>query len=166
MDDVLIGEVLRTHGVAGGLKVYPLTADPRRFAELHEVILRKGKTIKRLEVVSARVQKDFVLLSLKGIENADQAEEFRGWEVRVDRSEVPPLKDGWYYFELEGMKVYEGEKFLGILSQVLETGSNDVYLVKGSYGEVCVPALKSVVKQVDVQAKRMEVILPPGLLED
>jgi 16S rRNA processing protein RimM len=166
MDEVLIGEVLRPHGVDGEIKVYPITTDPERFSKLHEVILRKGKIDQRFEVVSARVQMDQVLLALEGIESLEQAETFRGWEVRIDRSQVPPLEEGWYYFELEGMKVYEGDTLLGVLTQVLETGANDVYLVKGNKGELCIPALKSVVKHVDVKAKRMEVILPAGLLED
>ncbi|KJR48671.1 16S rRNA processing protein RimM [Desulfosporosinus sp. I2] len=166
MDEVLIGEVLRPQGYGGELKIYPLTTDPDRFLNLHEVTLRNGKNFKHLKIISARKQMEFVYLTVAGIESADTAEKYRGWEVRIDRSEVPPLKEGWYYFELEGMQVYEGDTLLGTLSQVLETGANDVYLVKGAKGELCVPALKSVVQSVDVPGRRMEVILPPGLLED
>lgn len=166
MDEVLIGEVLRPQGYGGELKIYPLTKDPDRFLNLHEVTLRNGKNFQHLKIISARKQMEFVYLTVEGIESADQAEKYRGWEVRINRSEVPPLKEGWYYFELEGMQVYEGDTLLGTLSQVLETGANDVYLVKGTKGELCVPALKSVVQSVDVPGRRMEVILPPGLLED
>ncbi|TGE32779.1 ribosome maturation factor RimM [Desulfosporosinus sp. Sb-LF] len=165
MDEVLIGEVLRPHGYEGELKIYPLTTDPERFLKLQEVFLRRGKIDQHFKIISARVQMDLVLLRVEGIDTIDQAEKYRGWEVRIDRSEVPPLKEGWYYFELEGMQVYEGDVLLGTLSQVLETGANDVYLVKGPKGELCVPALKSVVQHVDVQGRRMDVILPPGLLE-
>ncbi|MDP4125661.1 MAG: ribosome maturation factor RimM [Bacillota bacterium] len=163
MNEVLIGEVLRPHGNSGELKIYPLTTDPERFLKLQEVILRSGKIDQHFKIISARVQMDTVLLALKGIDSIDIAEKYRGWEVRIDRSEVPPLKEGWYYFELEGMQVYEGDILLGTLTQVLETGANDVYLVKGTKGELCIPALKSVVKHVDVLGRRMEVILPPGL---
>lgn len=163
MDEVLIGEVLRPHGLSGELRVYPVTNNPKRFLKLQEVILRQGKTNQHFKVIKARLQMENVLLAVEGIDTADQAEKYRGWEVRIDRSEVPPLKEGWYYFELEGMQVYEGEILLGTLSQVLETGANDVYVVKGSKGEICVPALKSVVQHVDVPGKRMDVILPPGL---
>ena len=166
MDEVLIGEVMRPHGLSGELKIYPLTTDSERFLKLREVILRRGEIDQRFKIISARMQMDLVFLTIEGIDSIDQAEKFRGWEVRIDRSEVPPLKEGWYYFELEGMQVYEGNELLGTLSQVLETGANDVYLVKGTKGEICVPALKSVVQHVDVSARRMDVILPPGLLED
>ena len=166
MDEVLIGEVMRPHGLGGELKIYPLTTDPKRFLKLREVILRRGEIDQHFKIISARMQMDLVFLTIEGIDSIDQAEKFRGWEVRIDRSEVSPLKEGWYYFELEGMQVYEGNELLGTLSQVLETGANDVYLVKGTKGEICVPALKSVVQHVDVSARRMDVILPPGLLED
>ncbi|AFM42520.1 16S rRNA processing protein RimM [Desulfosporosinus acidiphilus SJ4] len=166
MDEVLVGEVLRPHGVNGAMKVYPITSNRSRFSQLQEVILCKGELNQRFKVISARVQGDQVLLLVEGIESIEDAEKFRGWEVRIDRSEVPPLQEGWYYFELEGMKVYEGDTYLGVLSQVLETGANDVYIVKGKQGELCIPALKSVVKEVDVKGRRMDVALPPGLLED
>ncbi|HWQ71544.1 MAG TPA: ribosome maturation factor RimM [Desulfitobacteriaceae bacterium] len=165
MDEILIGEVLRSHGVRGELRIYPLTHNPNRFKKLKEVILCKGEVKKRLPVSNARVKDDYVLLSLEGISAMEQADFFQGWEVRIDRSEVPPLKEGWYYFELEGMKVFQGPDCLGTIVRVIQTGANDVYLVKGSQGEICIPALKSVVKNVDVTEKRMEVVLPPGLLE-
>lgn len=166
MDEVLIGEVLRPHGLSGEFRVYPVTNNPKRFLKLQEVILRHGETNQRFKVIKARLQMENVLLAVEGIDSPEQAEKYRGWEVRIDRSEVPPLKEGWYYFELEGMQVYQGEVLLGILSQVLETGANDVYIVKGNKGEeICVPALKSVVQNVDVPGKRMDVILPPGLLD-
>ena len=165
MNEVLVGEVLRSHGIRGEFKIYPLTHDPHRFQDLREVILIKGEVRKRFTVSNVRVQQEFVFLALEGITSMEQANNYQGWEVRIDRSNVPPLNDGWYYFELEGMKVYEGSNCLGTIAQVIETGANDVYLVKGSRGEICIPALKSVVKNVDVAEKRMEVVLPPGLLE-
>jgi 16S rRNA processing protein RimM len=166
MNEVLIGEVIKPHGVQGELKVYPITDNPQRFKKLKEVILVQNQVSRRLKVLSTKVQPDGVYLILEGVNNRDEAEKLRGWAVKIDRAEVPPLKDGWYYFELEGMQVYEGDTFLGILTQVLQTGANDVYLVKGAKGEICIPALKSVVKNVDVPGKRMDVELPPGLLED
>jgi len=165
LDEVLVGEVLRSHGIRGEFKIYPITHDPQRFQELREVILVKGEVRKRFTVNRVRVQPDYVFLALEGITTIEQANNFQGWEVRIDRSEVPPLAEGWYYFELEGMKVYEGPNCLGTIAQVIKTGANDVYLVKGSQGELCIPALKSVVKNVSVVEKRMDVVLPPGLLE-
>jgi len=166
MDDVLVGEVVRPHGLQGELRVYPITHDPRRFERLKEVILVHNEEKRRFKIESVRVSPEFVYLMLEGIADRDLADSYRGWQVRVDRADVPPLQEGWYYFELEGMQVFEGEKLLGTLAEVLETGANDVYLVRGPGGEICIPALKSVVQDVDVPNKRMQVILPPGLVED
>src|SRR5665648_1084167 len=145
MDVVLIGEVLRPQGFSGELKIYPLTTDPARFLKLQEVILRSGNITEVFKITSARVTMDLVFLVVEGIVSVDEAEKYRGWKVLINRSEVAPLQEGWYYFELEGMQDYEGDVLLGTLSQVLETGANDVYLVKGDKGEICVSAVNSVV---------------------
>lgn len=166
MNEVLIGEVVKPHGVQGEIKVYPITENPQRFKKLKKVILEHHGRTQAFNIVKARVQPDGVYLTLEGIVTREAAEKLRGFNVKIDRADVPPLKEGWYYFELEGMRVFDGEVYLGILTQVLETGANDVYLVKGERGEVCIPALKTVVKKVDVPGRRMDVELPPGLLED
>lgn len=166
MEQVLIGEILRPHGVQGELKVYPITADAHRFANLKRVFLRSGLEEKSLEIQSARVHDGFVYVHFAGVNNIDAAEKIRGFKIYIDRGDVPPLDEGWYYFELEGMQVYEGDVCLGTLMQILETGANDVYVVRGGKGEICIPALKSVVKKVDVPGRRMDVELPPGLLDD
>lgn len=166
MNEVLVGEVIKPHGIQGELKVYSHTDNPQRFKKLSKVILEQNGLTQPFNIVSARVQPDGVYLTLEGIETREEAEKLRGATVKIDRADVPPLKEGWYYFELEGMQVFEGELCLGVLTQVMATGANDVYLVKGEKGEICIPALKSVVKKVDVPGRRMDVELPLGLLED
>ncbi|NLO97743.1 MAG: 16S rRNA processing protein RimM [Peptococcaceae bacterium] len=166
MDTVVVGEVLKPHGVKGEIKIYPLTDNALRFKKLKKVILSNGEISSELRIQRARIDhKEMVFLKLEGIDTPEEAEKYRGFQVRINKSEVPPLRDRWYYFELEGMKVYENDVLLGTLVSVLETGANDIYLVRGDRGEICIPALKSVVKKVDVPAKRMDVILPPGLLD-
>ncbi|QHA00162.1 ribosome maturation factor RimM [Dehalobacter restrictus] len=167
MESVLIGEVLKPQGIKGEIKVYPITDNTERFRDLKKIYLFDGKTEKIFHVQGVRIDpKGIVFLTLEGIATREDAEKIRGFEVRLDRSEIPPLQDRWYYFELEGMQVYENDILLGTLIRVQETGSNDIYIVRGEKTEFCVPALRTVVKKVDVQAKRMDVILPPGLLDD
>lgn len=167
METVIIGEVLKPQGIKGEFKIYPITHDINRFKKLKEVMLSDGKNSTPYRVMQVRIDpKGVVFMTLEGVETREEVEKYRGFQVLVDRKDVPPLKDRWYYFELEGMQVYENDKLLGTLTRVLETGSNDVYLVQGPGGEICVPALKSVVKKVDVPRKRMDVILPAGLLDD
>lgn len=165
-ETVLVGEILKPQGVNGEIKVYPITSDTKRFKHLESVFLANGKTLSMHKVLKTRIDpKGVVYLELEGIETREQSEKLRGYEVRIAKSEVPPLTEGWYYFELEGMQVFENDVLLGTLTQVLETGSNDVYLISGSKGEFYIPALRSVVKKVDVPAKRMDVILPEGLID-
>ncbi|MEA4900178.1 ribosome maturation factor RimM [Desulfitobacterium sp.] len=166
MNEVLVGEVIKPHGIRGELKIFPLTDNPSRFKKLAKVTLEQKGVIRTFNILKVQVHQDEVYLTLEGIETREEAEKLRGFAVKIDRADVPPLEKGWYYFELEGMQVFDGEVCLGVLTQVLQTGANDVYLVKGECGEICVPALKTVVKKVDVPGRRMDVTLPPGLLED
>lgn len=167
MKSVLIGEVIKPQGVQGEVKVYPMTDDPERYKRLKKVLLTDGNNAECFQVQNVRVDpKGLVYLILQGITTREAAEKYRGWHVIIDRSQVAPLKDRWYYFELEGLEVYEDDVFLGVLTKVLATGSNDVYVVEKDKREICIPALKSVVKKVDVLGQRMDVILPPGLLDD
>ncbi len=166
MDSIIIGEIIKPQGIKGEIKVYPLTDNAQRFTKLKKIILSSDQAETCLNVQAVRIDpKGMVFLKLEGIETPEEVEKYRGFLVKIDRAEVPPLKDRWYYFELEGMEVYENEVLLGTLVKVLETGANDVYLVQGKKGEICVPALKSVVQKIDVPGKRMDVILPPGLLD-
>ncbi|ADY56591.1 16S rRNA processing protein RimM [Syntrophobotulus glycolicus DSM 8271] len=165
-ETVLVGEILKPQGINGELKIYPITDDAGRFKNLQSVFLAKGEVVTQYKVLKSRIDpKGMVFLELEGLETREQSERLRGFEVRITRDKVPPLAEGWYYFELEGMRVYENNILLGTLTQVLETGSNDVYLIKGAKGEFYIPALKSVVQKVDVPAGRMDVILPEGLLD-
>lgn len=166
MDSIIIGEVLKPQGVQGEVKVYPITDDPTRFKQLKKVMVSDGKTTETLRINSVRIDpKGLVFLTIEGISTREEAEKYRGFTVKVDLKDVPPLKDRWYYFELEGMMVYENNELLGTLTKVLSTGANDVYFVQSNDREILVPALKTVVKNVDVPGKRMDVILPPGLLD-
>jgi UDP-N-acetylmuramoyl-tripeptide--D-alanyl-D-alanine ligase len=159
MDTVLIGEVLKPQGLGGELKIFPVTDDPTRFLRLAQIILQKGERRETKAILRARLDhKNLVYLQLEGITDAAAAEPYRRFEVRVDKSEVPPLPAGrWYYYELEGMSVYNDGELLGTLERVLATGANDVYIVRGGGKEICVPALKTVVLRVDVPGRRMDV---------
>lgn len=166
MDSIIIGEVLKPQGVQGELKVYPITDDPARFKQLKKIMVSDGKTTENLHINSVRIDpKGLVFLTIEGMNTREEAEKYRGYTVKVDMKEVPPLKDRWYYFELEGMLVYENDVLLGTLTKVLSTGANDVYFVQDNDREILIPALKTVVKNVDVPGKRMDVILPSGLLD-
>ena len=106
-------------------------------------------------------------MKFQGIESIEEAAKYRNSFLNVSIDELYPLPDGSYYqFQLIGMKVDDLEKgYLGQLTDILETGANDVYVIRSEvYGEILVPAIKEVICNVDVTQNRMQIKLLPGLL--
>jgi 16S rRNA processing protein RimM len=164
-DYLAVGKVVNTHGVRGELKVMPMTSDPSRFDYLLFVTAKYEGKPKEFRVTGARFHKNMVLLKLQGIDTMDEAEKLKGQELWVQRKHARPLEeDEFFICDLIGMDVYEEDNLLGTLTDVLETGSNDVYVVKREgKKDLLLPALKSVVLKVDLDSKRMEVKVPEGL---
>jgi 16S rRNA processing protein RimM len=166
---LVIGEIVGPHGVRGEVKVYPLTDFPQRFSQLTQVSLRKGGQARELHLARVRTHKNIVLLEFREITSRNQAEELRGWELVIPYQQAVSLpRDHFYDHQLEGLQVYraEGDQCLGRLTEVLHLPANAVYRVSGPDGrEVLIPALKSVVRQVDLVQGRMYVSLPEGMLE-
>jgi len=160
---LVIGKVTAPRGVRGELKVAIETDDPQRFSLLREVYL--GDALVRFEVKRARLHGGQALLQLCGIQDRTAAEEWRNAYVYVPVEDALPLGDGeYYYHQIEGLTVMsiEGE-VLGQVTEVLPTGANDVYVVQGTEGELLLPALKSVIIRVDLDAGTMLVRVPDGL---
>ena len=167
---VTIGAVAAPHGVRGEVRVLPLTEFPDRFYELTRVFLHRGDQRQELEVTSVKSHaRGLFLLKLAGIDSRDAAERWRGAEVLVPRSEAVPLPPGRHYvFELVGARVVSKEgRLLGLLQDVLTTGANDVYVVRGKGArEILIPAVRHVVLSIDVDGGVIVVDPPPGLLEE
>ncbi|MDO4623045.1 MAG: ribosome maturation factor RimM [Eubacteriales bacterium] len=162
-----IGAVTSTHGVKGEVKVYPTTDDPTRFEDLDEVILTKNSRQEIHEIQSVRYFKNMVILKLKDIDDMTKAETYKTWDIIIPREMGVELEEDEYYqADLIGLEVSteEGE-YLGKLKDVLETGANDVYVVKTEqYGEVLIPAIKACILNVDIEGGKMLVHLLPGLI--
>lgn len=165
---ISIGRIVGTHGYKGTVKVLPLTDFPQRFKDLKQIKLMQGKKVCEYKVVSCSQYKDFMLIKFEEIESLEEAQSHRNALLVIDEKEIYPLPPGYYYhFQLEGLAVYDTEKgYLGTLREVLETGANDVYVVDSEvYGEILLPAIKEVILEVDLAAKKMSVKLLEGLLE-
>lgn len=164
-----IGQIACPHGVGGEVKVTPWTDFPQRFNDLRTVTLCKGSLEQVLTVVSARTHKNYVLLRFAGVDDRNQAERLRDWEVTVPADQAHPLPPDHYYdYQLEGLEVIDvaGNHSLGTIAEVLHLPANPVYRVVGPTGEdIYIPALKSVVKEIDLSAGRMSIIPLAGLLE-
>ena len=157
-----VGVVLRAHGWRGELRV-------QAFAE-GAPNLQPGSCVHVAgtphRVVRARFDRGAWLVTLEGVDSRDAAEALRGELVEVADEDLAPLEPGVYYVkDLVGLQVVtvEGDE-LGRLTEVLETGANDVYVVVGDRGEVLVPALQHVVVDVRLAEGVMKVDLPPGLV--
>ena len=159
----MIGRVVSVRGLGGELKVQIETEDPNRFLELETVYL--GKHLERFALRQARLFKGQALLKLAGIEDRNAAEKWVGAYVHVHMDDALPLDEGQFYVhQLYGLCV-ETEKgeALGEIDDVIVTGANDVYVVKGNGPELLLPAIPEVILDIDLEAKRVTVRLLPGL---
>ena len=161
-----VGVITSTHGVRGEVKVFPTTDDASRFKKLKQVILDTGKEDIELEITSVKFFKNMVILKFKGIDDMDTAYKYRQKSLYVTRENAVKLKKNEYFIaDLIGLKVTsdEGEE-LGVIDDVLQTGANDVYVVKSEAGEeILFPAIKECIKEVDIEAGTMLVHVLPGL---
>lgn len=168
LDLISVGEIIKAQGVRGEVKVVPLTDNPNRFKQIQRVFFKGDTGWRELEIESSRKFNEFVLLKFFGIDDLTTANALGRGLIMIPRSERPELSNGQYYYDqIEGLKVFTtGGKYLGAIVRILETGANDVYLVKDGSKETMIPALKSIIKEIDLGQTRMLVEPIPGLLEE
>lgn len=162
-----IGQIVNTFGIKGQVKVNPFTDDIRRFDELKEVYVEKKHELKLFQIEKVNYSKNMVILKLKGIETPEQAETLKNSYLKIDRKNAKKLPEGTYYIaDLIGLDVYTDEnKLLGKLDYIYNTGSSDIYVVKDEQGkETLLPAIKEVLKQVDLDSKKIIVHIIEGLI--
>jgi 16S rRNA processing protein RimM len=161
-----VGVITTTHGVHGEVKVFPTTDDPQRFKKLKQVILDNGKEQKELEITSVKFFKNLVILKFKGLDNINDVEKYKKADLLVTRKNAVPLKEGEYFIaDLIGLKATsdEGED-LGVLSDVIQTGANDVYVFsKEGMQDLLVPKIPDCIKEVHIEEGTILVHLLPGL---
>lgn len=156
---VTIGKVGAAHGIHGEMRIIPLTDFTERFASMKEVMV--GDEL--LHIESCKYHKQYVLMKFREYPIREDAMRLTGKLLTVDRSEAAPLAEGEYYtFDIIGLMVYDVKgKELGRVENVLRTGSNDVYQARRlDGGELLIPALKAVVKEIDIAGGRMVIDMP------
>ena len=162
-----VGVISNTHGIRGEVKVYP-TDNVRRFDDLKEVILDTGKEQLNLHVTSVKYFKNMVILKFKEFDNINDIIPYKGMDLLVTRENAIPLEEGEYYIaDIIGSKVITDEdKILGTLTDVLQTGANDVYVVKTKDGkEVLLPSIEECILDRDIENKIVKVHIMKGLLD-
>lgn len=158
---IAVGYVRRPRGKYGELSVEPLTEIPDRFAP-GATLLAGGRPY---TILTSRPHRGAILIEFEGIASPEQAERLRGLVLEIPEAELGALEEDRYYrFQLIGMEVVDGEgNALGRLEEILETGANDVYVVRDAESELLVPAIDTVIKDIDVEGRRMTVELIAGL---
>ncbi len=164
---VLIGKIVGVHGIKGINKFKSYAESLSVFKPGRSILIRDDRnreTSAELNWVKSHTRTP--LISFKGVTDCDQAEALIGADLFIPETELPELeKDCYYWFELIGMEVYTTkDEYLGRIESIFATGSNDVYVVKDRQQEVLVPALESVVIDIDLECHRMRVDLPEGLI--
>lgn len=164
-----IGKITGTHGIRGTMRVFPTTEDPTRFERLKEIIVEIRGKQETFHIQKVAYHKQFVLLTVKEITDINVAELYKNGRILIPDAMAIPLAENEYYTrDLYGMRVVteDGEE-LGELTQIFETGANDVYIVKKSPQdkELLLPAIKDCIRKVDVENNIMTVKLLKGLRE-
>lgn len=163
-----IGQIINTFGIKGEVKVKPFTEDIRRFDKLKKVNIQQKNSKKEYEIENVKYHKEMVILKLKGIDKIEQAELLKNSYLKIDRNDEEPLEKGTYYIvDLLGLSVYTDENILlGTLDDIYNTGSNDIYVVKDELGkQTLLPAIQDVIKQIDMENKKIIVHIIKGLLD-
>ena len=163
-----VGVISSTHGVRGEVKVYPTTDDVNRFKKLKKVILDTGREYLDLEIAGVKFFKNQVILKFKGIDNINDIEKYKGKDLLVNREDAVALEENENYVaDLIDLKVVTDDgKVLGYLTEVMETGANDVYVVETEDGrELLLPAIRDCILDVDLDEEVMTVHILPGLFD-
>ena len=159
--DAVVGAVVGVSGYRGELKVKPQTDNPERFLP-GKFLIADGRLMK---IETSHWRNDLVFLKFDEVNTTVEARRFSGMELTVLLNDVPPLpNDKYYHFQILGIQVRTSDgEILGNVEEIIETGSNDVYVVKGRDRELLVPALSNVILSLDLGVGMITVSLPPGL---
>lgn len=169
-DYLLIGEILRPHGVAGELRMRVVTDFPERLQQRELVYLGReidSPKARQYRIKDIRLHQGHALVKFQGVEDRNQADLLRGMLVMIPLAEAAPLAEGEHYlYQIIGLDVHTDDgKSLGTVVEIIETGANDVYVTKSdTYGEVLIPATSETILKTDVEAGILIVRLPEGLL--
>ena len=149
--EIIVGKIGAARGLDGTVRIIPLTDFDGRFDGLNQIAV--GGKIYRVEAVKHIGGQLF--MKFAGVDSREEARALTNQFLTVDRKDAAPLEDGEFYtFDIIGCEVFADDKKIGTVTDVLKTGSNDVFEIDG---KLLIPALKSVVKSIDIAAKKIVV---------
>lgn len=164
---VLVGKVIRPHGRRGLLRIWSYAESENSFLDGGGVFLKSisGK-IEQRAVISVKPHKNLFLMELEGLKSKDDAEGYRGAEIFLNKETLSREQDEYFFYDLIGLEVYlDTGQYLGRISQVISTKSNDTYVVKNGHEEILVPAIYEVVKEINLDKGKMIISSVEGFLD-
>lgn len=167
LDYLKVGQIINTHGVRGEIKVFPLTDDIKRFGKLKVIYMKQADDYREYKLEGIKYFKNLVIVKLEGINSMNEAVKLVDSYLYVNRENAVKLsKDTYFVADLIGIDVYNmDDESLGTIINVFSTGSNDVYEIKKDDGKTfLIPAIKDVVKEIDIEKRSMRIELLEGLL--
>ena len=164
MPQIEIGKIVNTHGLRGHIKVEPWCDGIETYEYLNRVFINNFE----YEIESVKLQKNLFLLKYTNLNSIEDAEKLKNKIIYANEEEMPPLPEGVFYIkDIIGLSVYDGDKFVGEIVDWIETGANNVYIIKRPDGkDVLIPAIDSVIKEINIENKKMSVNMLEGLMED
>jgi 16S rRNA processing protein RimM len=155
---LLIGKVIRPHGLNGLLRILSYAGSEETFLKAGTVLLKSDQAgLSEYKVISINAHKNAFLMKVDGISSLEDAEIYRGAEILIRKDTLRrENEDEYFWFELIGLKVFlDSGRLIGTLKEIINTGSNDIYIVKEGNKEILIPALHGVVLKIDLENKRM-----------
>lgn len=162
-----IGQIVNTFGIRGVVKVNPFTDDISQFEEMETILVDKKGSLLEMQIEEVKYSKNQVLLKLKGIETVEEAEKYRNCYLKLPREKARKLPKNTYFIaDLIGLEVYTEEgNLLGKVDDIYNTGASDIYVIKDELGkQILLPAIKDVIKQIDLEQEKIVVHLLDGLV--
>ncbi len=165
MQKINIGEIVNTFGLKGEVKV-------RSLSEFAEERFKKGKLIEilyedtyvSLKISSMRFHQNTILLSFDGYKDINKVEKYKGCLIVMDKEKIPPLKDGFYHFQLNDLEVYYNDFLIGKVVKVDKSGGQSLLRIKTDEKEIMIPFVDAFIKKVDLENKRIDIDVIEGLL--
>lgn len=161
-----IGKIVSTRGIKGEVRVQPWSDSPDFLCEFDTLYLDEGK--KSIEIERSFVQKNVVVMKLKGVDTVEKAQDMRNKILFMDRNDVELQEGSYFVQDLLGLTVIDADKNeeIGSLCDVTETGANDVYHIKSGEKEYLIPAIPDVIEKIDLDEGKMYIHKMKGLFDE
>ncbi len=164
---LLVGKVIRPHGLTGLLRVWAYAGPEASFPDGETIYLRSvSGVMHEYTITSATFHKNIFLMELEGLRTIEEAEEYRGADILIRKDSLTREEDTYFWHELLGLEVYlDTGEYLGSISRIIPTNGNDIYIAEKGDKEVFIPAVHEVVKQIDLENRKIIISVMEGLLD-